>query len=89
MIFGEAGETFDASSCGSSNISRFLRWADAHGVGYAAWTWDTWRNCHALISSYNGRAAHAYGAFVKRYLAQRAAGSTPGLPLLIANQRER
>ncbi|HEY1590287.1 MAG TPA: cellulase family glycosylhydrolase [Solirubrobacteraceae bacterium] len=85
MIFGEAGETFDASSCASRNISSFLNWADAHGVGYAAWTWDTWGNCHALISSYGGRPAHAYGAFVKRYLAQRVAGSLPGLPLPITH----
>jgi hypothetical protein len=82
MIFGEAGETFDASSCGSRNISSFLHWADDHGVGYAAWTWDTWGNCHSLIGSYRGRAAHAYGAFVKGYYAQRAAGSSPGLRLL-------
>jgi hypothetical protein len=89
MIFGEAGETFDASSCGSRNMSSFLHWADDHGVGYAAWTWDTSGNCHALISSYSGRAAHRYGAFVKGYLAQRAAGSSPGLPLLIAHSPTR
>jgi len=56
-----------------------------HGVGYAAWTWDTWGNCHALISSYGGRPAHTYGAFVKRYLARRVAGSSPGLPLPITH----
>jgi hypothetical protein len=32
LIFGETGETYD----GSSNISTFLHWADAHGVGYGA-----------------------------------------------------
>lgn len=89
MIFGEAGETYDASSCGSRNISSFLRWADDHGVGYAAWTWDTWGNCHALITSYSGRAAHTYGGFVKRYLAQRTAGSLPPLPLLIPHSPTR
>jgi hypothetical protein len=89
MIFGEVGETFDASSCGSRNISSFLHWADDHGVGYAAWTWDTWANCHALISSYGGRPAHRYGLFVKGYLAQRAAGSSPGLPLLMLHSPTR
>ena len=72
LIFGETGETYDASSCGSSNISKFLHWADDQGVGYAAWTWDTWNNCSALISNYRGRPANGYGAFVKRYYAQSA-----------------
>ena len=35
LVFGETGETYDASSCGSTNISTFMNWADAHGVGYA------------------------------------------------------
>ena len=72
LIFGETGETYDASSCGSSNTSKFLHWADDHGVGYAAWTWDTWNNCSALISSYGGQPANGYGAFVKGYYALRA-----------------
>jgi endoglucanase len=78
LIFGETGETYDASSCGSSNISTFLHWADSHAVGYAAWTWDTWKNCHALISNYNGSPAHRYGAFLKRYLAGLVAPPPPG-----------
>ena len=75
LIFGEAGETYDASSCGTTNISAFLRWADQHSVGYATWTWDTWRNCFALIKHYDGTPAHAYGAFVKSYLAQQASST--------------
>jgi len=39
LIFGEVGETYDASSCGHSYMQTFLDWADAHQVGYAAWTW--------------------------------------------------
>ncbi len=73
LIFGETGETWDASDCGSTNISTFLNWADAHGVGYATWTWDTWGTCGALISTYSGDPANEYGAFVKQYYAQRAA----------------
>ena len=72
LIFGETGETYDASSCGSSNISTFLHWADRHGVGYATWTWDTWGNCGALISTYRGEPANTYGALVKAYYADRA-----------------
>ena len=73
LIFGETGETFDASSCGSSNTSTFLQWADQHQVGYAAWTWDAWGTCLSLISNYNGPPAHQYGKFVKSYYAQQAA----------------
>jgi endoglucanase len=78
LIFGEAGETYDASSCGSKNMSTFLHWADQHNVGYAAWAWDAWGNCHSLIRSYNGRPAHTYGAFVKGYYAGVAESPPPG-----------
>ena len=78
LIFGETGETYDASSCGSTNTSTFLQWADAHGVGYAAWTWDTWGTCGTLIRNYGGEPANSYGAFVKDYYARRAAQSSPG-----------
>ncbi len=77
LIFGETGETYDGSSCGSSNISTFLHWADAHGVGYAVWTWDAWGNCHALISNYRGDPANGYGAFVKGYYAGLATIPSP------------
>jgi hypothetical protein len=69
LLFGETGETYDASDCGSSYISTFMNWADAHGVGYEAWTWDTWGNCEALISDYNGTAYSAYGAWVRAHYA--------------------
>lgn len=69
LIFGEFGETYDASSCGSSETSIILHWAQAHDVGHAAWTWDTWHSCLALISSYNGTPAHAYGSFIKSWYA--------------------
>jgi endoglucanase len=65
LIFGEVGETYDASSCGHAYMQTFLGWAAAHDVGYAAWTWDTWGNCEALISSYNGTPANDYGRYVR------------------------
>jgi hypothetical protein len=67
LIFGETGETYDDSDCGSSYISTFMNWADAHGVGYEAWTWDTWGTCGSLISDYNGTPANVYGAWVKNH----------------------
>jgi endoglucanase len=69
LIFGEFGETYDASSCGSSETSTILHWAQAHNVGHAAWTWNTWGDCLSLISSYNGTPANAYGRFIKSWYA--------------------
>ena len=61
------GESVDGSDCGSSHISKFLPWADAHQVGYAAWTWDTWGSCDALIKRYDGTPASGYGRWVRGY----------------------
>jgi endoglucanase len=69
LQFGETGETYDASSCGSSNVSTFMNWADAHGVGYQAWVWETWGNCSSLISNYNGTPANTYATWVKNHYA--------------------
>lgn len=67
LIFGEVGENYQDGHCGSGNISKFLPWAAAHHVGTAAWTWDTWGSCEALISNYSGHPANAYGAFVRAF----------------------
>jgi len=75
LIFGETGETYDQSDCGSSHTSTFLHWADAHNVGYETWTWDTWGNCGALINDYAGHPHRQYGAFVKSYYALVAAST--------------
>ncbi|HEX5469791.1 MAG TPA: cellulase family glycosylhydrolase [Gaiellaceae bacterium] len=68
VVFGETGETYDDSSCGSANISTFMNWADAHGVGYEAWVWNTWGTCGSLIERYDGTPANAYGSWVKQHL---------------------
>jgi endoglucanase len=67
LQFGEMGETYDDSSCGSTNTAAFMNWADAHKVGYQAWTWDTWGTCGSLISNYNGTPANTYGSYVKSH----------------------
>jgi endoglucanase len=72
LILGETGETYDADSCGSTYIRRFLEWADAHGVGYQAWTWNTWGTCLALIDDDDGTARNtAYAAAVKQHFGTR------------------
>jgi endoglucanase len=69
MIWGETGETYDGSDPGSSYISAFLPWADAHGIGYEAWTWDTWGDNLSLISNYDGTPNDAYASWVKSHYA--------------------
>ncbi len=75
LIFGETGETYDASSCGSKNIATFLRWADAHRIGYLTWTWNTWGNCSALIGDFaSAKPFSGYASWVKsHYAATRGA----------------
>jgi endoglucanase len=90
VVFGETGETYDDSECGDANMKVILPWADAHNVGYAAWTWDTWGVCEALISAYDGTpntvdpAGAAYGAYVRGHLLavapSRSVVTAPGGP---------
>jgi endoglucanase len=65
VIFGEYGETFDGSSCGSTNTSATVNWADAHGVNYEAWVWNDWGNCSALIDDFDGTPANPFGTWVR------------------------
>lgn len=75
VITGEMGE----SGCKATYIDKYMRWADAHGVSYLGWTWDStgppshW-SCSegpALIKTYAGKPT-AYGAGLKRHLAALA-----------------
>jgi hypothetical protein len=71
LIFGETGESFDESDCGTSHLSTILGWADAHRVGYEAWAWDTWGNCSILIRNYAGQPFSAYGAWIRSHYIRR------------------
>jgi endoglucanase len=73
LVLAETGETYDDSSCGSTNIERVIGWADAHGAGYAAWTWNTWDTCGSLVSSYDGTPANDYARWVHDFYAAHAA----------------
>ncbi|HUZ99657.1 MAG TPA: cellulase family glycosylhydrolase [Gaiellaceae bacterium] len=66
VVTGELGE----NDCGHGFIDRYMPWADAMGVSYLGWTWDTW-NCNsgpALISGYDGTPT-AFGAGFRAHLA--------------------
>ncbi len=65
MTLGEIGE----NDCAHGFIDRVMNWADAHGVGYLGWTWNTW-DCSggpALISNYNGTPTN-FGTGFKAHL---------------------
>jgi endoglucanase len=52
LTITEIGE----NDCGHTFIDTLMSWADAHGVGYLGWTWNTW-DCAkgpALITDYAG-----------------------------------
>jgi hypothetical protein len=56
------GETGDAVCTPSDYLGDFLPWADAHGLSYLGWAWDTWQDCRdVLISSWTGSPTSNYG----------------------------
>jgi hypothetical protein len=75
VVTGEFGE----SGCTDGYALTYMPWADAHGVSYLGWTWDStgppsrW-SCSggpALITTYAGTPT-TYGVGLKRHLAALA-----------------
>jgi endoglucanase len=66
VITGELGE----NDCAHGYIDQYMSWADAHGISYLGWTWDTWdcSNGPALITNYNGTPT-AFGIGFRDHLA--------------------
>jgi hypothetical protein len=78
IVVGELGE----NGCADTFISQFMPWADAHGISYLGWAWDStgpptdW-SCggkRALIRNYLGNAT-TYGVGLEDHLAGLAASS--------------
>jgi hypothetical protein len=72
VLIGELGET----DCGHSYIDNFMRFADAHGLGYLGWAWDagggwTCRGGPSLITDYRGTPT-AYGVGFRDHFAALA-----------------
>jgi aryl-phospho-beta-D-glucosidase BglC (GH1 family) len=67
-----AGETGESGGTGAF-VTRFMRWADRHGVSYLGWTWDVWGCDHGpvLITSYSGTPCPGYGATYRKHLLAR------------------
>lgn len=79
MVTGE----FGSKDCTAAYADKYMKWADAHGISYLAWTWNEgpgW-DCKAgptLITNYNGTPT-GYGVGVRDHLrALHASGGSGG-----------
>jgi endoglucanase len=75
VVWDEMGE----EDCSPKYINQVMPWADSRGIGYLAWTWDTWGTCEALISNYNGTPT-TYGAGYQSHLATLTTSPSPPPP---------
>ena len=77
IVIGELGDT----DCTSNFSPGLMSWADAHGVSYTPWAWNT-ASCGggpSLITAYTG-VPTAYGVGVQTHLL--AAGATSPPPVI-------
>lgn len=66
VVAGEIGQ----NTCAHDYIDQVMAWADAHGVGYLAWTWNPW-GCsqgNVLIADYAGTPTTGFGEGFKAHL---------------------
>jgi endoglucanase len=77
IVTGEFGQT----DCGTSFVNRYMPWADAHGISYLGWAWDTWNSCSGptLITSYDGTPT-VLGAALRSHFLARAGTPVPLKP---------
>ncbi|WP_448616168.1 glycoside hydrolase family 5 protein [Modestobacter sp. URMC 112] len=65
----EPGEECPADDIQGTEFSdEILDWLDAHGAGYAAWSWNAWGDCYALISDAQGTPTAIWGEQVQARL---------------------
>ncbi|MFF5234681.1 cellulase family glycosylhydrolase [Dactylosporangium sp. NPDC000521] len=68
VVAGEIGQ----NTCAHDYIDQVMAWADAHGVGYLAWTWNPWGVCssqgNVLITDYAGTPTSTFGEAFKAHL---------------------
>ena len=66
VVVGEFGQ----DNCGFDYMQRLVDWADAHDLGYLAWTWNPW-GCSTgavLIKDWNGTPEPGVGEGFKAHL---------------------
>ena len=75
VVITEYGDTIGGNSAPFASV--LLPFADANGIGYLGWTWDTWQGQTAndLITDATGHPSQGYGTYVKAHYLCRAAGT--------------
>jgi hypothetical protein len=65
LVTGEIGEDY----CVHGFVDGYMSWADAHGVSYLGWTWNTWdcKQGPALITAYDGTPT-SFGQGIRDHL---------------------
>ena len=76
LLTGELGESVNGT-CAHSFLDSYMAWADAHGVSYQGWTWDTWGGCGVLITDYAGTPTSGFGQGFQAHLAALGTGGGP------------
>jgi endoglucanase len=67
VVTGEVGDNVCSAA---SYVPTLLPWANAAGVSYLGWTWNTWGDCaNILITDYAGTPTANYGQAFKTLLA--------------------
>jgi hypothetical protein len=82
VVTGEVGE----NDCAHGFIDGYMAWADAHGVSYLGWAWNSDFNCNSgpgLVSDYNGTPT-GFGAGLQSHLAAVAGQQVFQGPMITA-----
>jgi aryl-phospho-beta-D-glucosidase BglC (GH1 family) len=75
VVITEFGDTIGGATAPWASV--LLPFADANGMSYLGWTWDTWegQTANDLISDAAGTPTKGYGTYVKAHYLCRAQGS--------------
>jgi aryl-phospho-beta-D-glucosidase BglC (GH1 family) len=73
VVIGEYGDVIGKGT--PPFVSTLLPYADAHGVSYFGWVWDTFKGSeNLLITDAGGSPTPGFGVYVKQHYLCRAAG---------------
>ena len=74
VVATEFGDAIGGSTAPWASV--LLPFADANGVSYLGWTWDTWKGygANVLITDAAGDPTQGFGTYVKQHYLCRAAG---------------
>lgn len=74
VVITEYGDAIGGDSAPFASV--LLPFADANGIGYLGWTWDTWpgQKANDLITDAAGHPTQGYGTYVRAHYLCRATG---------------